>query len=84
MVSVGEGGGSELVKLRHQENVSQGLELWISQAVCWGKYLSIVKFDLSTRISLMIRARRKKMGKLHDCIVEWIQGDLLYINPRIV
>lgn len=37
MVSVGEG-GSELVKLRHQEKVSQGLELWISQAVCWGKY----------------------------------------------
>lgn len=49
-----------------------------------GKILSIVKFDLGTRISLMIRARRKKMGKLHDCIVEWIQGDLLYINPRIV
>lgn len=43
-----------------------------------------MKFDLGTRISLMIRARRKKMGKLHDCIVEWIQGDLLYINPRIV
>lgn len=38
MVSVGEGGGSELFKLRHQENVSQGLELWISQAACWGKY----------------------------------------------
>lgn len=31
-------GGSELVKLRHQENVSQGLELWICQAACWGKY----------------------------------------------
>lgn len=36
--SGGGGGGSELVKLRHQENVSQGLELWISQAACWGKY----------------------------------------------
>lgn len=34
----GRGGGSELVKLRHQENVSQGLELWISQAAYWGKY----------------------------------------------
>lgn len=33
------GRGSELVKLRHQEIVSQWLELWISQAAYWGKIL---------------------------------------------
>lgn len=75
--SGGGGGGLELVKLRYQENVFQGLELWISQVVCWGKYQSIVNFDFGIRILLMIRVRRKKMGKLYDCIVEWIQGDFL-------